>query len=93
MSAISDISKERERQFIKGWNSDHDDSHCDGMLAGVAGVVAINETPFEEDIEDSLNDWDIVSKWKGDRRRQLVIAAALLVAEIERLDRQVEAPQ
>jgi len=87
MSAISDISKERERQLSKGWDSNHDDHHNDGRLAGVAGLVAINKTPFQDELQSDLDDWCIVHKWKDDRRRQLVIAAALLVAEIERLDR------
>jgi len=87
MSALNDISKERERQLTKGWDAEHDDGHGDGRLAGVAGLVAIHGSPFEDDIQPDLFDWGIVSKWNGDRRRQLVIAGALIVAEIERIDR------
>lgn len=84
---IDEIAYERQRQIdAEGWTPDHDDQHMDGSLAVAAAcyaapaVVGVGLTdlkwPFDEE-------W-----WKPkDKRRNLVRAAALIVAEIERLDR------
>lgn len=84
--AIHDIQAERNRQIShEGWSPQHDDEHRDGSLAVAAACYALNHPGwrgFTHCWPWSL-DW-----WKPkDRRRNLVIAAALIVAEIERLDR------
>lgn len=78
--AISDVIGERARQISgEGWTPEHDDTHVDHELSRAAACYAIGNIagwPW------SL-DW-----WKPtDRRRRLVKAAALLIAEIERIDR------
>lgn len=98
MSAIDDIAKERQRQISKeGWTTEHDDAHTDGSMATAAAVYALH--PFEWHLVVSerskrrllsLEDfwpWDL--KWlkPTDYRRNLIKAGALIVAEIERLDR------
>ncbi|WP_110642516.1 hypothetical protein [Salinicola sp. CPA57] len=94
MKALLDVFNERQRQVdAEGWTPEHDDTHTDGDLAAAASTYAwgacvqvtghaLPETPpavwpFE-------NAW-----WKPSTspRRNLVKAAALLLAEIERLDR------
>ncbi len=79
---IEEIIKEREKQLSKGFDSVHDDTHKDGELLHTAIEVC-------RCIYDSSNliidDWGITA-YRTDREC-LIIAAALIVAEIERLDR------
>lgn len=93
MSAIEDITAERERQILtEGWSHDHDDEHADGSLAAAAAAYAL---PFNDDC--GAHDLRVRSIWPQswswtwwkpkDRRSDLVRAGALIVAEIERLDR------
>lgn len=90
--ASDDVLAERERQRSK-WGDDHDDDHDDGALADAASYLAAtgDDGCVDPDDPDELAEagWAVQlrAKHKGDRRRQLVIAAALLLAEIERLDR------
>lgn len=83
MNAIHDITKERERQINEeGWTFAHDDKWDAGQLALAAACYAApNVGP--------VNAWPFSSEWwkPKDRRSNLVRAAALLVAEIDRLDR------
>jgi len=99
---VKEIHLERNRQINeKGWTTKHDDQHVTGELAVAASVYAAQEQIFVK--RSSLNGVSFNDPWpwheqgrseyvKKDksRRRQLVIAAALLVAEIERLDRREE---
>ncbi|HDZ25644.1 hypothetical protein LCGC14_1066490 [marine sediment metagenome] len=79
-----------ERQYQKtseGWDEDHDYfEHSEGELAEAAACYAYTQ------VENLPWPWDRQSDKRGkhDRRRQLVIAAALLVAEIERFDRSLK---
>jgi hypothetical protein len=58
-------------------------------LAEAAGLIALG-SPDYIGYYNSAPDiaHHVLGKYSDDRRRQLIIAAALLVAEIERLDRQ-----
>ena len=94
---LADIEAERFRQMsAEGWTTEHDDAHTDGSMAAAAACYA---NPEPEILQPG---WPIGAKkyprgwpaswarswWKPtDRRRDLVKAAALIVAEIERLDR------
>jgi hypothetical protein len=89
---LQEIAAERQRQVKKeGWSEEHDDEHEQGELADAAAFYASTDEsklpvpPFENP-EKSIR-----AKRKNSRRRQLVIAAALIVAEIERLERAGEA--
>lgn len=96
---IAEIANERQRQVEQeGWSAEHDDEHTDGSLAQAAACYAAPHavTPFRQG-GMPLNDrwrlyWPWGRKWwkPKDRRRDLVRAAALIVAEIERLDRTSE---
>jgi hypothetical protein len=86
MSAIEAIAAERQRQIeVEGWTPEHDDEHDDGQLAKAASCYAL-----PPDYANRNFDWPWAMEWwkpSEDRRRELVKAAALIVAEIERLDR------
>ena len=92
------VADERHRQIrVEGWTPEHDDQHDDGALAMAAAAYAVEST--------CNNGWSVRGSWaKGvhlwpwgerfwkpkDRRRNLIRAGALIVAEIERLDRSQE---
>ena len=93
-SIVGEIRAERARQRSK-WTAAHDDGHRDGALAYMAAELAVEHTDVDLDCDRSSHDprgqqdrdaWGLIEK-NPDPRRRLVIAAALLVAEIERLDR------
>lgn len=85
-----DILVERIRQVEKeGWTPEHDDEHVGGSLAKAAACYAFGEMLVNEasgQVWPWSEDWWKPS-WPIDRRRDLVKAGALIVAEIERLDR------
>ena len=88
--AVCDVLNERERQIkSEGWSAEHDDNHTDGELAQAAGCYALfgdPSGPYRHYVPAEWP-WDR-SWWKvTDYRRSLVKAAALLLAEIERVDR------
>lgn len=101
MSAIEDVAAERRRQIeVEGFGREHDDKHADGELAAAAACYALG-SPLKSRMP-AANTWaweqsrKMVWPWglewwkPKDRRRNLVRAAALLLAEIERLDRAAE---
>lgn len=87
MSAIDDVVAERVRQVLReGWSAEHDDQHATGDMARAAAAYAIHGLEPVGIIE-SIWPWE-ARWWKPkDARHNLVRAAALLIAEIERLDR------
>lgn len=91
---ILEIARERERQMaVEGWPPEHDDTHTRGDMAAAAGCYAIvagcSDRSREQFAAKPYPEWPWDDKWwkPTDRRRDLVKAAALIVAEIERLDR------
>jgi hypothetical protein len=94
--AVLDVLVERERQTSeKGWTPEHDDGHVNDEIAAFACFYAMSpgarEWPASETgYGDTLGAAIVPEGWAakpGDRRRELVKAAALVLAEIERLDR------
>lgn len=93
--AANDVLAERQRQIeVEGWTADHDDEHNQGELADVAACYALgvysdrSDAGVPGDIPPYWpNTWDETWWRPKNRRRNLVRAAALLIAEIERLDR------
>jgi hypothetical protein len=87
--ALIDVMNERNRQHNEeGWTPEHDDAHTFGELAHAAACYAMPIFVRPEEMPIGWpTDWD-EDWWKPtDRRRDLVKAAALILAEIERLDR------
>ncbi|WP_278912130.1 hypothetical protein [Deinococcus wulumuqiensis] len=87
--AATDVLLERQRQQeVEGWTPEHDDQHTDQSLARAASAYVLYVTGHRT---LALQAWPLswLRKWfkPTDHRRTLVKAAALLIAEIERLDR------
>lgn len=81
---LRDVIAERQRQVsVKGWTPEHDDTYTCGELSGAAiSYIEPMEAVFYWPAE-----WHDDSFKPSDERRNLVKATALLLAEIERLDR------
>lgn len=86
-SVLSEVADERASQIAKGYTAEHDDEATEGELGGMAGLIALDDRDLMMGggIADRAALY-VVNKHPN-RREQLIIAAALLVAEIERLDR------
>lgn len=90
MSVIDEVAAERRRQIEElGWSPAKDDEWVEAELARAAGSYAI---VADLEIVNKLvvpPTWPWPTEWykPADRRDMLVKAAALVVAEIERLDR------
>lgn len=92
--AVNDVVAERQRQRDEeAWSPAHDDEHTDGELAVAAGCYAMHNGGgfgiHDYCADDVPRQWPFEPpSWKPkDPRRDLVRAAALIIAEIERLDR------
>lgn len=85
--AARDVLAERERQkTAEGWTPEHDDEHENGELAHAAAAYAAGN-PYIAWMSGGYV-WPRGWEYKGrGARKRLVKAAALLIAEIERLDR------
>lgn len=82
--ALCDVIAERQRQIrVKGWTPEHDDTYIGCELA--AAAISYIEPVEAENYWPA--DWHDGSFRPSDYRRNLVKATALLVAELERLDR------
>jgi hypothetical protein len=98
VQVITEISVERERQIsAEGWSAEHDDQHKDRSMAKAAAAYcqsAANPGTYQTGPQAAI-DFPLIwpSGWSRrwwkpkDPRRDLIRAAALIVAEIERLDR------
>lgn len=92
-TALADVAAERRRQVaVEGWAPEHDDDHNDFELSRAAVCYAL--APWRKTETPDLAArpgvwWPWASKWwkPSDDRRDLVKAGALILAEIERLDR------
>jgi hypothetical protein len=94
-NATNDVINERLRQQdSEGWTPEHDDQHTHGEMAAAA-LCYIGEVCWRRNhpqaalISAPPAEWPWDATWwkpKGDRA-DLVRAAALIIAEIERLDR------
>lgn len=86
--AARDVLAERQRQIsAEGWAPEHDDKNTAEQLALAAVCYALPQGDYTIPEPPEFWPWD-VAWWKpGDRRRELIKAGALVLAEIERLDR------
>jgi hypothetical protein len=103
MSVINEIETERQRQISdKGYTHTHDDKHEYGELSRAAATYALFSGDQLERAGLGMHgnvpksNWSelwpwVPASWKPeDPRWNLIRAAALIVAEIERMDRWVE---
>lgn len=99
-TAIEDVIAERRRQIeVEGWTPEHDDRQTKGELARAAAcycAIAGNDDDTRQarmqiGWQPSTWPWDWTAWKPKDRRHDLVRAGALIIAEIERLDRAKEA--
>lgn len=88
--ALMDVLEERLRQVEKeGWTTDHDDAHEAGELVAAAATYALSA------VLPGLRTRWFSRFWPWDRgwfkpknpRRDLIRATALMLAEIDRMDR------
>jgi hypothetical protein len=91
--AARDVLGERRRQIeVEGWTPEHDDAHGDGQMAVAAGYYALAcGWPKERDIGHGQVPvyWPWAREWwkPRNKRTNLLRAAALILADIERIDR------
>lgn len=88
-SVLVEIEEERVRQVTaEGWTPEHDDEHDNRQLARAAGCYALF-SGSHPDPGDPPKYWPWDMEWwkPSEYRRNLIKAAALIVAEVERLDR------
>jgi hypothetical protein len=89
-TVLAEIAAERRRQIeVEGWTPEHDDEHADGQLRFAAACYAAGVKVYMAQYGTATPCWPWEEHWwkPGDDRRSLVKAAALIIAEIERLDR------
>ncbi|QKZ90990.1 hypothetical protein [Pseudomonas aeruginosa] len=80
-----DVQAERRRQITaEGWTPEHDDLYCAAELPRAAAAYILNGAN-----DEAPAIWPFSAKWwkPRDARANYVRAAALILAEIERLDR------
>ncbi len=97
------LNERQRQVSVEGWTPEHDDAHATGEIARAAATYAIAggwPDQAERAVMDEFGDssatphriqavWPWSREWwrPTDRRRDLVKAGALILAEIERLDR------
>lgn len=87
--AVKSVIAERQRQqSVEGWTTARDDEYEHGELADAAGCYALSSELFDC-VGEPPRQWPWPNEWwkPSMRRRDLVKAGALILAEIERLDR------
>lgn len=97
LAAWTDVLAERRRQVeVEIWTPAHDDRHDRGEIALAAACYALWTALASRGEQSKARAQDLVRRWwpwafiwwkPTDRRRDLVKAGALILAEIERLDR------
>lgn len=97
------LAERERQKSVEGWTPEHDDEHDSGELARAAacyahaGGLSPVARKYLENAPDFTGEHMVIARrlWPWDRswwkpkdcRRDLVRAGALIVAEIERLDR------
>lgn len=97
LRGLADAIAERVRQIeAEGWTTEHDDSHEHGEMARAAAAYCLGQHELMGRVQDGKRflPWrSMIWPWSKEwwkpktRREDLIRAAALIIAEIERLDR------
>ncbi|WP_417448582.1 hypothetical protein [Klebsiella michiganensis] len=98
-AAAADVLAERKRQVsVEGWTPSHDDAHKNNEMAFAAACYALHAAAASWDLEDcgteydshpAPKNWPWEPEWWKPKsaRADLVRAGALILAELERIDR------
>lgn len=95
-AAARDVLAERQRQIsAEGWTPAHDDQYTTGDMASAAACYASQGRYHYPEPGKPGPNWPWAAKWwkPSTYRRNLEKAGALILAEIERLDRATIAAQ
>lgn len=85
MSGADWITIERDRQINqKGFTLDHDRQHI-GFALPMHALYLVTYYMRPTDAVKKLDDWKLIEKHRDDRMQLLVVAGALIAAEIDRL--------
>lgn len=92
--ALNEIIEEREKMFFN-FGHKHDDEQTRGEIAVVVGMIVLDvvddrDKAFSAEYADTRPGRlaeQIRTLYKTDYKKRLVVAAAMLLAEIERVDR------
>jgi hypothetical protein len=88
-TALGDLAAERQRQIsAEGWSIEHDDASTSCELAAAAATYALCLKPEQLEVCGATA-WPWPAHWwkPTTYRQNLVKAGALILAEIERIDR------
>ncbi|WP_158467774.1 hypothetical protein [Pseudomonas putida] len=87
--AAQDVLTERRRQIIKGYTADHDDQYSPGELSSYAAAFALvaGGAPLGWVYQTGICSWQVKT---ATPRSMLVTAGALILAELERVDRETQ---
>jgi hypothetical protein len=96
-------AERRRQVEVEGWTPEHDDQHHDGAMSRAAACYALGSREVQSresggiagarESAEWVNPWRDAWPWARvwwkpkNRRHDLVRAGALIVAELERLDR------
>ena len=90
-AVVEEIADERLRQVVEeGYHTKHDDEHIEGSIAIAAACYTLGEEAIDELWQQHsvvLWPWNEEAYKPKNKRRDLIRGAALIVAEIERIDR------
>lgn len=97
LAMVAEVAEERLNQVKKGYTREWDNARDPGVLASAGAAYALHAafmrstgTPMSEVVAkeygiDTFFDWE---KSLPPARRSLIIAAALIFAELEKMDRE-----
>lgn len=86
MNVIQEIEAERRRQVDKGFTPEHDDTHTNHQLLRAASAFMCSDIQYWPSDWDDSFDSTLATLGKN-KRRDMIKGIALMVAEVERLDR------
>lgn len=85
---LMEVATERAKQISKGFDASQDDLYTNDDLPRAAIVYALKGNGVETMLGRKMYPWNKQTFKDDGRRANLIKAAALLVAEIERMDRE-----
>lgn len=89
---LMEVATERAKQISKGFDASQDDLYTTDELPRAAIVYALKGNGIETMLGRKIYPWNKQTFKDDGRRANLIKAAALLVAEIERMDRELAKP-